>query len=198
MERGCPKRRARRGPRPNITGCGTTENQEQRHKPWIFPNISRIDAPLKRKMLVEALRIVLRRLLETHTYDFAGEIRRQREGGAIGMELTGVVAQIFMVWWDRELTRKVEEVNIHLNLHERYVDDTNLATKETEVGARYENGSLTITEQTVAEDDGVPNDERTMKLLQTIANSIHPSIRMTIDYPSKHADGKVSVLNLKM
>ena len=100
--------------------------------------------------------------------------------------------------WDRALTRKLEEVNIHLNLHERYVDDTNLATKETEVGARYENGSLTITEQTVGEDDGVPNDERTMKLLQTIANSIHPSIRMTIDYPSKHADGKVPVLSLKM
>ena len=48
-------------------------------------------------MLVEAVRVVLKALLKTHTYDFAGEIRRQKEGGAIGMELTGMVAQIFMV-----------------------------------------------------------------------------------------------------
>lgn len=37
-----------------------------------------------------------------------------------------------------------------------------------------------------------------MKLLQTIANTIHHSIRMTIDYPSKYADGKVPMLNVKM
>ena len=194
----CPKRRARRGPRPNITGCGMTENREQRHSPWIFPDVSGIDPGMKRKMLVEAVRVVLGRLLETHTYNFAGEIRRQKEGGAIGMELTGVVAQIFMVWWDRQLTTKLQEVNIDVKLHERYVDDTNLVAQQTEVGARYENGTLTVTEQTRMEDEGIPNDERTMKLLQTIANSIHPSIRMTIDYPSKHTDRKVPMLNVKM
>ena len=92
----CPKRRSRRGPRPNITGCGMKEDKEERHRPWIFPDMSRVDTASRRKMLVEAVRVVLKLLLETHTYDFAGEIRRQREGGAIGME-TGVVAQIFMV-----------------------------------------------------------------------------------------------------
>ena len=122
VQSGCPKRRARRGPRPNITGCGTEEDREKRHRPWIFPDVSGIDTVTRRKMLVEAVRIVLRKLLETHTYDFAGEIRRQRAGGAIGMELTGVIAQVFMVWWDRQLTTKLEEVNIHFKLHERYVD----------------------------------------------------------------------------
>ena len=67
---------------------------------------------MRRKMLVEAVRVVLTQLLETHTYDFAGEMRRQKEGGAIGMEITGVVAQIFMVWWDRQLRQKLDEVNI--------------------------------------------------------------------------------------
>ena len=198
VQSGCPKRRARRGPRPIITGCGTNENKVQRHGPWRFPNASRIDATMRRKMLVEAVRIVLRRLLETHTYDFAGEIRRQKEGGAIGMELTGVVAQIFMVWWDKQLTTKLEEVNIRLKLHERYVDDTNMATKQTPVGGRYENGVITITDQSIAEDANMPNDERTMKLIQTIANTIHRSIRMTIDYPSRYNDHKVPMLDLKM
>ena len=194
----CPKRRARRGPRPNLTGCGTNEDREERHQPWIFPNISRIDATTRRRMLVEAVRVVLKALLETHTYDFAGEIRRQKEGGAIGMELTGVVAQIFMVWWDKQLVEKLQEVNVDLRLHERYVDDTNVAMEQTQVGARYEGGRMVVTEETIREDEGIPDDKRTMTLLQSVANTIHPSIRMTIDYPSKYIDCKVPMLDLKI
>ena len=194
----CPKRRSNRGPRPNITGCGMKENKEIRHKPWIFPNISRIDVPTRRRMLIEAIRVVLKTLLETHTYEFAGEIRRQKEGGAIGMELTGVVAQIFMVWWDKQLSNKLQELDIRLKLHERYVDDSNMAGKGTQVGARYDGERIAITEESVNEDEGVPNDKRTMVLLQSIANSIHPSIRMTIDYPSKYEDNKVPMLDVKM
>ena len=85
-----------------------------------------------------------------------------------------------------------------MKLHERYVDDTNLVGKKCEVGARYENGSIIITQNSINEDEGEPDDKRTMQLLQTIANSIHPSIRMTIDYPSKYPDGKVPMLDVKM
>ena len=91
----CPKRRHQRGPR--ITGNGTQKNDENRHAPWIFPDVSSINSTRKRKMLVEAMRTVLKVLMETLTYEFANAIRRQRRGGAIGMELTGFVAQIFMV-----------------------------------------------------------------------------------------------------
>ena len=194
----CPRRRARRGPRPNITGCGVEENKEKRYKPWIFPDISQIDESMKRKMFTEAMKVVLKTLLETHTYDFAGEIRRQKEGGAIGMEITGVIAQIFMVWWDKQYNSRLSGLNINLKLHERYVDDTNLVTKQTEKGARYEDGRITVTEESRQEDEDVPDDERTMKILQKIANEIHPSIRMTIDYPSKYEDNKVPMLDLKI
>ena len=197
LHRVCPKRRARRGPRPNLTGCGTRVDEKKRHQPWIFPNLSRVSMDMKRKMLVEAVRVVLKTLLETHTYNFAGEVRRQREGGAIGMELTGVVAQIFMAWWDKEFKRKLNEVDMRLKLHERYVDDTNLAGRQTEPGTRYNNGMLMVTDEAKNEDEGVPADERTMKVLQTIANSVHQSIRMTIDYPSRHQDGKVPMLDVK-
>ena len=194
----CPKRRHRRGPRPNITGCGTEEKEEKRHAPWIFPNLATIDNETKRRMMVEAVRVVLKVLMETHTYEFANVIRRQRKGGAIGMEITGVVAQIFMVWWDREFKRKLQELNIQLNLHERYVDDTNLVGRQTAVGARYDGEQILITNESVIEDEELQDDERTMKLLQSIANTIHPSIRMTIDYPSRYTDGKVPMLNVRM
>ena len=114
------------------------------------------------------------------------------------MEITGVVAQIFMVWWDREFKRKLQELNIQLNLHERYVDDTNLVGRQTAVGARYDGEQILITNESVIEDEELQDDERTMKLLQSIANTIHPSIRMTIDYPSRYTDGKVPMLNVRM
>ena len=194
----CLTRRSNRGQRPIMTGCGMETNADRRHQPWIFPELNEITEETKRKMFVEAMRIVLKVLMETHVYEFVEEIRRQRKGGAIGMELTGVVAQIFMVWWDRELRRRLEEVNIRLKMHERYVDDSNVLTKETEVGARYDGTKLIITEESIQEDQGIPEDERTMKLIQSIANDIHPSIKVTIDYSSKNQDRKTVMLDLKM
>ncbi len=136
--------------------------------------------------MAEALRIVLTELLTTHTYEFAGCLKRQCKGGPIGMELTGVVAQVFMVWWDQELKKRLADINFQLRMHQRYIDDTNVAAKQTEVGPRYDGEKMVITQASVAEDEGIPADERTMRLLQQVASSIHPSIRLTIDYPSAH------------
>ena len=194
----CPKRRTNRGPRPIMTGCGATEKKEDRYQPWVFPDTSDISEETKRRLVVEAMRIVLKTLMETHTYEFAGEIRRQKEGGAIGMELTGVVAQVFLVWWDRQLRRKLAEVNFNLKLHKRYIDDTNVAGPETPIGARYDGQQLVVTEESIMEDRELAKDRRTMTLFQSIANSIHPSIRVTIDYPSKHPTGKVPMLDVQM
>ena len=55
-----------------------------------------------------------------------------------------------------------------------------------------------MNETTAAEDDGVPPDERTMRVIQQVASYIHPSIRSTIDCPSRHPDGKMPSLDVKM
>ena len=38
-------------------------------------------------------------------------------------------------------------------------------------------------------------DKRTMEKLQDIANTIHPSIQLTIDYPSNNVNGRVPILD---
>ena len=194
----CPKRRSNRGPRPNMTGCGAEEKESDRYRPWVFPDTTEMNDESKRRLLTEALRIVLLTVLRTHVYEFAGTLKLQKTGGPIGMELTGVIAQVFMVWWDRELRQRLDEVNLLPKMHQRYVDDTNLAAMETEVGARYDGEQLVVNETTAAEDDGVPPDERTMRVIQQVASHIHPSIRSTIDCPSRHADGKMPSLDVKM
>ena len=48
------------------------------------------------------------------------------------------------------------------------------------------------------EDRGLEADERAMRLFQSVANSIHPSIKMEIDCPSRHQDCKFPILDLKV
>ena len=42
-----------------------------------------------------------------------------------------------------------------------------------------------------------PRDETNMLKVQEVANTIHPSIQVTIDCPSRHEDAKMPVLDLK-
>ena len=67
-------------------------------------------------------------------YCFDGEIRHQQEGGPIGLELTGNIAQVFMIWWDKNLVVRLSDVGIVLKLCKRYVDDINLAAEELQLG----------------------------------------------------------------
>ena len=45
-------------------------------------------------------------------------------------------------------------------MHQRYVDDTNIAAKSTETGARYDGEKLVIHEDTVMEDEDVPPEKK--------------------------------------
>ena len=83
-------------------------------------------------------------------------------------------------------------------MYERYVDDTNMVVARTEVGARYDGEQLITTVESVQEDLGIRDDKRTMTLIQSVAGYIHPSIKLTVDYPSNHTDRKVPMLDVKM
>ena len=87
-------------------------------------------------MLTEALRVVLTFIMKNHVYKFDGTVRKQANGGAIGLELTGGLAQIFMVWWDREFKARVERLGIPLYMYKRYVDDINVIVGAVEPGAK--------------------------------------------------------------
>ena len=97
IESFCPKRRHTSGRTPTITASGVSENIEERYKPWIFPE-SNPNNTQHRIMLVEAIRIALKEIFYKHIYIFDGTLRKQASGGAIGLQLTGTIAQIFMRW----------------------------------------------------------------------------------------------------
>ena len=67
-------------------------------------------------------------------------------------------------------------------LYLRYVDDINIVVKN--MTARVESDK--------------PKDEANMLSVKQIANTIDPSIQVTIDYPSRHSDVKMPILDLKV
>ena len=64
--------------------------------------------------------------MKNHTYQFDNKIRKQEKGGAIGVELTGELAQIFIIWWTKQFQKKTDEEEVKIHLFKRYVDDVNV------------------------------------------------------------------------
>ena len=57
---------------------------------------------------------------------------------------------------------------------------------------------LVVQEDQIELDKTIPEDERTAELLTKIANSIHKSISVKADFPSKNRNGRMPLLDLKV
>ena len=185
-----------RGRPPTITSSGKKAKKEDRFQPWNRA-LAVPDLLQQREMLTEALKTGLTLVMTNHVYEFDGVIRRQSEGGPIGLELTGNVAQVFMIWWDRSFADRMYVLGLEETLCKRYVDDVNHALRELPLGTRYIHGVLSVVEAEVEEDRKISGDKRTMEMVKQIGNEIHPSIQLEIDYPSNYEDNKMPILDLK-
>ena len=146
-------------------------------------------------MLTEALKIVLEVIMKNHIYNFDNEMRRQKEGGAIGMDITGELAKVFMTWWDKQMVQRMRQLDLDPILYKRYVDDINIAVNRVREGIKYSGGALV--RETDEEQGTMEKDKRTFEIIKKIGDEIHRSIGLTIDVPSDNDDRKVPILDLK-
>lgn len=126
--------------------------------------------------------------MKNHVYTYNGTMYHQRKGGPIGLDLTGVLAQIFMVWWDRRLRSRLSAMGLNVHMCKRYVDDINII-----LGVNNTEGSVTNERE-----DGMAYDARVMDIVKSEVDNIQQSIRVDVDYPSKHEDNKIPILDLKV
>ena len=183
----CPTRKNNRGPKPTITGCGSRIEKKERFRCWNTPKKKVTDEleEVQRKMFTEALRIVIKFIMKNHVYQFDNKIHNQEEGGPIGVELTGELAQVFMIWWTKQFQDRARNENIQIHLYQRYVDDINLMTNiPSEINL---NG-------------GTPDEKEknTASLIKRVGDTIHKSIVLETDCPSNHPDKKLPILDLKV
>ena len=111
------------------------------------------------------------------------------------MDITGELAKVFMVWWDKQVLQKLGELEMEPSLYKRYVVDINVATDQVEEGTVYKGGAQIQNEN--REDGEIEPDMRTFNVIKDIGNEIHQSIQLTRDVPSNHPDRKVPILDLK-
>ena len=179
----CPTRVTFVGRPPTITGGITKNDWKERWKSW--NKAARTpDIDMVKNMLGAAITIAVKFVMKNHFYTFGGVIRRQARGGPIGLSLTGDVAQVMMAWWDQRVIEKLKNAGINPVLYLRYVDDINSALKNMIMDAN--------------RDVSIPKDHWNMLVFQREANSIHPSIQVTIDFPTNYPDLKIPSLDLKL
>ena len=194
----CPYRYKRtRGPKPRITSSGIEVKREIRFRLWETRRETP-DEDALRIMMKKVFKIALELLLQKHCYRFNGEIKKQKKGGPIGLDITGVIAKIFMCWWDERLLEGIRKAKIEVFLYKRYVDDINTCVEVVKPGMRWNGETLVYDHALVDEDEQIEDDKRTFDIIIQIGDAIHSSIKLEVDVPSNHDDGKIPSLDLKV
>ena len=112
-----PTRKYDRRP-PIFTRSGTSGDKKIRHQPWIYKQ-EPPDETMERKMFCAAVAVMIKRTMRLHDFKIDVKIYRQSEGGAIGMDLTGVVSDIYMCEWDKQLIVDMRIMKIEAVLFKR-------------------------------------------------------------------------------
>ena len=95
----------------------------------------------------------------------------------MGLKLTGAIARVVMMLFDKLYLEKVSQSDICMLMYERYVDDSNQIARKAN-----ENDS----------------DENTCEKLKAIANECVDNIIMEDDLPSRYPDSKLPILDMKV
>ena len=76
--------------------------------------------------------------MKNHFYLVGDEIRKQTEGGPIGLELTSALVRMAMIWRDEKFLKKAAEANVQIAMLDRYVDDANMLAGVPKMGDRFD------------------------------------------------------------
>ena len=153
--------------RPPIFECsGSDVKADVRYEPWVFPYGMPSEA-IVRRMFGIAVGVMVKRVMRLHDFVRDGKIHRQKEGGSIGLDLMGVVADILTDRWDQMLLRRLTNGEIHPIVYGRYKDDVNFV--------------LEVRGDEATVDVGDDRDKRVMERVQVMADGILPCIKVEVD-----------------
>ena len=194
------QRKNKGGRRPKVTGREMLSGWHEDESIWLGPT-KEPNVEEKRRLLALAVGREVEFVMRNHMFRFRGKVYQQEEGGAIGSELTCVVARTRMIMFMRGLRNKLAELEgMKMFLGKVYVDDTALVSTSIGRGWRYDKyeGKMSWSQDWADEDLDVASDVRTARVMVDVANSVDEDIQMTFDCPSLNGDGKMPVLDLKM
>ena len=118
------------------------------------------------------------------------------ESGSTGLDLTGEVSDLFMLWWDAQFSKALESLLVKSDLSLRFKDDINIIADKIPLAHSlihkyFGNDCMSHLSE-------ISQTELTAKLFCAIVNEIDPMVQFTYDVPELNPDGKLPVLDLKV
>ena len=83
-------------------------------------------------------------------------------------------------------------------IYTRFKDDIEIAIESLEKGSKIIEDKIVIDDTKKELDKDKTDTKVTMEIIQKVANSINPMIKLTVDTPCNHEDGKLPVLDVKV
>ena len=135
----------------------------------------------KGMVIEKMMEIIVRTTFNTHVYRWGGKIYRQKKGGPIGLRASGTVANVTMEVWIKSLEKKLSDAGCEIFLLRKYVDDVIIIMRNMQVGARWRESKIIITEETAEEDLrlGRSREQITLEALRTAANEVMGFLKFT-------------------
>ena len=151
----------------------------------------------KRKLMGIAIEKLILTSMKNHIYSYNGVKRIQCKGAATGLDETGDLADLFMLWWDSMFLKLVEKCKLNLDIYTRFKDDTGiLMDRITDYNIELEK----ILENDYVRFSDFPgnSEEYTARMMSNLANSVCKMINFTVDTPSMNEDGMMPILDVKV
>ena len=63
--------------------------------------------------------------MKNHIYPFENENRVQGSGMLTGLDMTGEVSDVYMLWWDETFLELLKSVDVEMDVFARFKDDIN-------------------------------------------------------------------------
>ena len=117
----------------------------------------------------------------------------QCKGSATGLDVTGELADLFMLWWDSMFLNVVKKCNLELDIYTRFKDDTGILMDKI----LYRNSELEniLGNEYISPSEFVGNEEEyTAFIMSRLANSVCEMIKFTYDTPSMNEGGMMPIL----
>ena len=126
------------------------------------------------------------------------KVRIQKHGGPIGLKLTGEIADCLMIDWDKQLLAKLKSLEMIPNVYTRFKDDIEIAIESLEKGSMLVEDKIVVDKNKKVVDENRSDTKVTMEIVQEVANTINPMIKLTVETPCNFEDGKLPVLDFKV
>ena len=137
----------------------------------------------RKKLFGLALQTLILTCMKNHLYQFKGKVRLQKAGGPTGLDLTGELADLFMLWWDQEFLAILEKLSIDTDVYTRFKDDIDLVCDALPGGGKFIKEHCDIIFENETFNEILDNERKYLSLKEIYENK------------QKYQDGKFKVWN---